>query len=125
MPKATRRAFSIVLHPGTPGGAPCGAQHLFFRLGKLFQGGFPPQSGAPVRAALQIGKPYRAVGAGVACPFAALVRFQPGGGVVRPTGVQLPAGAAHHVDVGGVRQGGHCSSAPDGRRQGRSPCPWR
>lgn len=120
-----QRAFSIVLHPGAPGGAPCGAQHLLFRLGKLFQGGFPAQSGALVRAALQIGKAYRAVGAGVAGTFAALVRFQPGGGVVRPTGVQLPAGAAHHVNVGDVRQGVHCFSTPDGRRQGRSPCPWR
>ena len=44
--------ISIVLHPGAPGGAPCGAQHLFFRLGELFQGGFPAQSGALVRAAL-------------------------------------------------------------------------
>ena len=60
MPKAQRRAFSIVLHPGTLGGAPCGAQYLFFRLGKLFQGGFPAQGGALVRAALQIGKAYRA-----------------------------------------------------------------
>ena len=88
--RKTRRAFSIVLHPGTPGGLPCGAQYLFFRLGKLFQGGFPAQGGAFVRAALQIGKAYRAVGAGVAGTFAALVRFQPGSGVVRPTGVQLP-----------------------------------
>ena len=59
--RKARRAFSIVLHPGTPGGAPRGAQHLFFRLGKLFQGGFPAQGGAFVRAALQIGKAYRAV----------------------------------------------------------------
>ncbi len=44
--------ISIVLHPGTPGGAPCSAQHLFFRLGELFQGGFPAQGGAFVRAAL-------------------------------------------------------------------------
>ena len=76
-----QRAFSIVLHPGTPGGLPCGAQYLFFRLGKLFQGDFPAQGGAFVRAALYIGKAYRAVGAGVARALAALVRFQPGGGV--------------------------------------------
>ena len=50
--RKARRAFSIVLHPGAPGGLPYGAQHLFFRLGKLFQGGFPAQSGAFVRAAL-------------------------------------------------------------------------
>ena len=63
----------------------------------------------------------KAAEAGVAGTFAALVRLQPGGGVVRPTGVQLPAGAAHHVDVGGVRQDVHCFLAPDGRPQGRSP----
>ena len=123
MPKAAE-GISNRLHPGTPGGPPCGAQGLLFRLGELFQGGFPAQGGAFVRAALYIGKAYCAVGAGVAGPFAAPVRFQPGGGVVRPPGVQLPAGAAHHVDVGGVRQGGHCFSAPDGRRQGQSPYPW-
>ena len=71
---------------------------MLFRQTQLFQGGFPAQGGALVRAALQLGKAYRAVGAGVAGTFAALVRLQPGGGVVRPTGVQLPAGAAHHID---------------------------
>ncbi len=49
---AAAEGISNRLHPGTPGGAPCGAQHLFFRLGELFQGGFPAQGGAFVRAAL-------------------------------------------------------------------------
>ena len=52
MPRAVWRAFSIVLSPGTSSGLPCGAQHLFFRLGELFQGGFPAQGSALVRAAL-------------------------------------------------------------------------
>ena len=40
MPKAAE-GISNRLHPGTPGGPPCGAQGLLFRLGELFQGGFP------------------------------------------------------------------------------------
>ena len=60
-----RRAFSIVLHPGAPGGAPCGAQHLFFRLGELFQGGFPLQGGTFIGAALGIGQLNGTFGVGI------------------------------------------------------------
>ena len=82
MPKATRRAFSIVLHPGTPGGAPCGAQHLFFRLGKLFQGGFPLQGGTFIGAALGIGQLNGTFGVGIlGTGLAALVGAQAAGKV--------------------------------------------
>ena len=53
---------------------------------------------------------------------------QAGGGVVGPAGVQLAAGAAHHIHKGGLGprravRCGHCCAAPDGRRQWRFPCP--
>ena len=66
---------------------------------------------------------------GVLGPLAALVGPEPGGGVIGPTRVELPARAPHHIDERGLWPGcrlrrGHCFSAPDGRRQGPSPYPW-
>ena len=89
-----------------------------------------PQGAALVRTALHVGKGRCTSGPGVAGPSAAFVGLQAGGGGVGPAGVQLAAGTPHHVHEGGLGPGrmlrcGHCSLTPDGRPQGRSPCPWR
>ena len=113
---------------GSPRCRPRRAKAFLLGLGQLFQGCFPAQGGGLVCAALHIGKGRRALCPGVAGAFAALVGPQAGGGVGGPAGVEGAVGAAHHIHEGRLRpcgiRCGHCSSAPDGRRQGPSPCPW-
>ena len=104
-------------------------EQFFLSFGEFFQGDLPAQGSGSIRAALKVRKPQRPLCPGVLGPLAALVGPEPGGGVIGPTRVELPARAPHHIDERGLWPGcrlrrGHCFSAPDGRRQGPSPYPW-
>ena len=121
--------LSLCAGKGPARRAPCAAQQFFLRLGQFFECSFPPQGAALVRTALHVGKGCCTSGPGVAGPSAAFVGLQAGGRGVGPAGVQLAAGTPHHVHKSGLWPGrmlrcGHCSLTPDGRPQGRSPCPW-
>lgn len=79
-------------------GTPCAAKGFFLRFWQFFQGGFPAQSRGSVGTGFKIGKLSDSQCPGVFGSFAGLVGVEPGGRVVGPAGVELAAGAAHHID---------------------------
>ena len=70
-------------------------------LGQLFQGGFPAQGGGLIRTRFQIGQLLCPQRPGALGSRAAFVGVQAAGRVVGPAGVELAAGAAHHIDKRG------------------------
>ena len=69
-------------------------EQFFLSFGEFFQGDLPAQGSGSIRAALKVRKPQRPLCPGVLGPLAALVGPEPGGGIIGPARVELPARAA-------------------------------